>query len=566
MMNSEALQSQSPRQTLQGVALPVNPSAHGSGPAQSIAAERRAGVQKAGTERAEMQRTVVLVSADASLRQRLREALHGMRWRVREAGGGAAALAHLEEAPAEALLLDSWLPDLEVDEYAACLRQMYPQVDLVRVDGSAAASEGGARSPRRNELLHALRTAQEMDGAVWNSAPLSVPRQLTSVTEGIDSRLQAALGIRQGNGPAQGSGIKAGQTPAAAQAEGPGLQGVVPITDGRGQIAPSSGMDREGHGSAASSPAMLAETREILAEGAKKSARDGGVAATPAGRPWPPFQPVGQSDVRRSMDWTSAQSERPALAPVPEMIGDGPAMRKLARMVRMVAPTTATVLIQGATGSGKEVVAKAVHRLSARSSKPFAVLNCAAIPEALLEAELFGHTRGAFTGAVQSRTGRIEAAQGGTLFLDEIGEMPLGLQAKLLRFLDSGELQRVGENEPMRVDVRVIAATHQPLEQRAKEGRFRADLYYRLAVFPIHVPTLAERMEDLPLLAQHFLAKMGREAPMKCLSDVAMTKLMAHTWPGNVRELGHVLERAAILAEQCPEIGPDEIQFGSTEM
>ena len=153
---------------------------------------------------------------------------------------------------------------------------------------------------------------------------------------------------------------------------------------------------------------------------------------------------------------------------LPEMVGASEAMRELSRLIRLVAPRSTTVLIEGETGTGKEVVARAVHRLSERAGKPFAVLNCAAIPEALLEAELFGHTRGAFTGAVQSRTGRIEAAHGGTLFLDEIGEMPMALQAKMLRFLECGELQRVGDNETMRVDVRVIAATHQPLEKLAR--------------------------------------------------------------------------------------------------
>jgi transcriptional regulator with GAF, ATPase, and Fis domain len=219
------------------------------------------------------------------------------------------------------------------------------------------------------------------------------------------------------------------------------------------------------------------------------------------------------------------------------------------------------VLIEGETGTGKEVVAKAVHRLSARSGKPFVVLNCAAIPEALLEAELFGHTRGAFTGAVQSRTGRIEAAHGGTLFLDEIGEMPLALQAKMLRFLESGELQRVGDNEVLRVDVRVVAASHQPLAKRAKEGTFRLDLYHRLAVFPVVVPALRDRMEDLLPLAEYLLARLGEEMPMKRLSEGAAKKLMEHAWPGNVRELAHVLERGTILAEDRREISRQEIRF-----
>jgi len=185
----------------------------------------------------------------------------------------------------------------------------------------------------------------------------------------------------------------------------------------------------------------------------------------------------------------------------------------------------------------------------------------AAIPESLLEAELFGHTRGAFTGAVQSRTGRIEAAHGGTLFLDEIGEMPLALQAKMLRLLESGELQRVGDNETTRVDVRVIAATHQPLQQRVSERAFRLDLYHRLAVFPVTVPALRDRMEDVLLLAAHLLERMGEEMPVKRLSAGAAMRLMEHDWPGNVRELAHVLERGAILSEDRREIAKEDIRF-----
>jgi transcriptional regulator with GAF, ATPase, and Fis domain len=247
--------------------------------------------------------------------------------------------------------------------------------------------------------------------------------------------------------------------------------------------------------------------------------------------------------------------------PLPEMVGDSPGMVELARMVRLVAPTSTTVLIQGDTGTGKELVARAVHRLSPRANRPILVLNCAAIPEALLEAELFGHTRGAFTGAVQSRTGRIEAAHGGTLFLDEIGEMPLALQAKMLRFLESGELQRVGDNETLHVNVRVVAASHQPLLQRSVERAFRLDLYHRLAVFPVHVPALRDRMEDVLPLAAHLLAKLGEVMPMKRLSSGGAMKLMEHDWPGNVRELAHVLERGAILAEDRREIAAEEIRY-----
>jgi DNA-binding NtrC family response regulator len=237
-------------------------------------------------------------------------------------------------------------------------------------------------------------------------------------------------------------------------------------------------------------------------------------------------------------------------------------MLEVSRRIRLVAPRSTTVLVQGPSGTGKELVARAVHRLSARASRPFVALNCAAIPEALLEAELFGHTRGAFTGAVQGRVGRIESAQGGTLFLDEIGEMPLTLQAKLLRFVECGELQRVGDNEPVRVDVRIVAATHRSLAELAAQGSFRADLYYRLSVFLIRTPALSAHREDISLLVRHFLAALAEKSPAKAISPAAIEKLGAHPWPGNVRELEHVLERAWILAEQRPEIGADEVEFG----
>jgi DNA-binding NtrC family response regulator len=246
---------------------------------------------------------------------------------------------------------------------------------------------------------------------------------------------------------------------------------------------------------------------------------------------------------------------------LPELIGDSDRMLEVSRRIRLVAKRKTTVLIQGPTGTGKEVVANALHRLSPRTDRPFVALNCAAIPEALLEAELFGHARGAFTGAVQRRTGRIEAANGGTLFLDEIGEMPLALQSKLLRFLESGELQRVGENETVRVDVRIVAATHQPLARRAQEGSFRADLFYRLAVFRIHTPALAEHPDDLPALVEHLLRGVAGDEAAKQLSEEAFARLAAHPWPGNVRELQHVLERASILAEDRPVITADEIEF-----
>jgi transcriptional regulator with GAF, ATPase, and Fis domain len=248
-----------------------------------------------------------------------------------------------------------------------------------------------------------------------------------------------------------------------------------------------------------------------------------------------------------------------------EMVGKSAAMRELTETIRLVAPRKTSVLIEGETGTGKEVVARALHRLSPRSEKSLTILNCAAIPDALLEAELFGHTRGAFTGAAQSRIGRIEAAHGGTLFLDEIGEMPIGLQAKMLRFLECGELQRVGDNAIRWVDVRVIAATHQDLEKRVSEGTFRLDLFHRLAVFPVIVPALRDRLEDIPALCTHFLSLLANNAPRKQITSSALEKLLKHDWPGNVRELAHVLERACIVVGNSTNIQEEHIRLRQTQ-
>jgi transcriptional regulator with GAF, ATPase, and Fis domain len=270
--------------------------------------------------------------------------------------------------------------------------------------------------------------------------------------------------------------------------------------------------------------------------------------------------PVAQ--MARAAESIGRPERQPIADRLPELIGNAACMLEISRRVRLVAPRLTPVLIEGPTGSGKELVAEAVHRLSTRSRKPFVAINCAAIPESLLEAELFGHTRGAFTGAVQGRMGRIEAADGGTLFLDEIGEMPLALQSKLLRFVECGELQRVGDNETVKVDVRIIAATHQTLAEHAQAGLFRADLYYRLAVFLIRTPALSEHAQDLPLLVAHFMQELGRQSPLKRIDEAAMATLAAHGWPGNVRELEHVLERGVILAGDSPELTAAEIDFG----
>ncbi len=249
--------------------------------------------------------------------------------------------------------------------------------------------------------------------------------------------------------------------------------------------------------------------------------------------------------------------------PLPGMIGNSEAMERVYRMVRLVAARSTTVLIAGATGTGKELVARALHALSPRAAKPFVVVNCAAIPETLLESELFGYTRGAFTGAVQSQLGRIPAAHGGTLFLDEVGELPLGMQAKLLRFLEQKEIQRLGSCEITRVDVRVLAASNADLVSRAARGEFRQDLFYRLSAFPIELPALAERRIDIIPLAEHFLACMAAALDMRapCLSAEAIRILENHPWRGNVRELQHVMERASILVESGTMIEAEHLYF-----
>ena len=419
-------------------------------------------------------RNALVASADSSFRQRLSEILTGLRWQVRLAESGAQAWAEAEATLPEAVVVDSWLPDLELAEFLKDFRAFFPEVDLVTT--GAANLQESPRGPYRQELLYALRRSQDTDTAAWNTAPALGSNSTASARKHAD-------------------GLPAGADP--VQIHG----GILPLDPTRSACA----------------------------------------------------------NAPQIKSLPNAVCER-----LPELIGNAPCMLEVSRRVRLVAPRSTPVLIEGPTGSGKELVAEALHRLSTRSRKPFVAINCAAIPEALLEAELFGHTRGAFTGAVQGRTGRIESADGGTLFLDEIGEMPLGLQAKLLRFVECGELQRVGDNENIKVDVRIVAATHQALAQQAHTGSFRSDLYYRLAVFLIRTPSVAEHAEDLPLLVDHFLDRMGREAPVKRIEAAALAKLKGHDWPGNVRELEHVLERGAILAGDEPVLTSAEIDFGLT--
>ena len=455
-------------------------------------------------------RVVLIASSDSSLRERLRQSLTGLRWQAVEVPGGAEAwLASQALTQLEALLIDPWLPDLDVAEFLREFHLEHPNVDLMMTDGASVPDS--VRSPYHQELLYALRRSQDGDTAAWQAAPAfdesSDPAQLPAVVR---------------HSPSGTLSMPNRQVFSASSTK------------------PELGKSEPGPADSRSSFAEIEVTQ---------------IQATPMQTISDPQPALGV--LRR---------EASAVERIPELIGSSAIMLEVSRRIRLVAGRSTPVLIEGPTGSGKELVAEALHRLSSRSRKPFVAINCAAIPEALLEAELFGHIRGAFTGAIQGRTGRIESADGGTLFLDEIGEMPLALQSKLLRFVESGELQRIGDNETVKVDVRIVAATHQPLAEDAQKGHFRADLYYRLAVFLIRTPALLEHSEDLPQLVAHFLERMGRKSPVKRIDSAAMARLSNHHWPGNVRELEHVLERAAILAGDEPLISAAEIDFGLSPM
>ena len=273
-----------------------------------------------------------------------------------------------------------------------------------------------------------------------------------------------------------------------------------------------------------------------------------------------PFQPdVIRATARRACEHTFLRRENVLLKDAvvrlegtSDLYGDSPAMQAIRDKIARVAPTNATVLITGETGTGKELVARAIHRTSPRSSKPFVAVNCAAFTETLLESELFGHEKGAFTGADRPRQGLFEAANEGTLFLDEAGEMSPAAQAKLLRILVDGQLLRVGSTKPRTVDVRVLVATHRDLQQRVKDGSFREDLYYRLAVVPVHLPPLRERREDIPRFCDMFLRQIATELklPSRVITPEALANLQRYHFPGNIRELKNLIERAYILSSR----------------
>jgi transcriptional regulator with GAF, ATPase, and Fis domain len=268
----------------------------------------------------------------------------------------------------------------------------------------------------------------------------------------------------------------------------------------------------------------------------------------------------------RRLQWLEQENERLTVEVSQDrsLVGEGPRIKEVYQFLKRVAPTDSTVLIEGESGTGKELAARALHRNSPRASKPFVAINCSAIPESLLESDLFGHERGAFTGAAVQKKGRLEVADGGVVFLDEIGELAPALQAKLLRVLQEREFERVGGTHPIKVDIRLIAATNCNLEQAVREGKFRQDLYYRLAVLKITMPTLRERQEDIPMLVRHFVQKHAKRCKVKPrpISREALSCLVNYDWPGNVRELENAIERALVLGNSemiLPEDLPESL-------
>ena len=379
--------------------------------------------------------STVVASPNPALRKRILQQLAPQSCLAHEAGGGAEALALIEEGACRTLLLDQSLPDLDAGELVATIRARHPQVQILLLDSESEASSS-------DSAAGACSDSRELFRLLQNSRAPRIPTEL----------------------------------------------------------------------------------------------------ARPPERPLLPLSAApGDVDV------------------LPGMIGQSPSLRRVYRLARLVAARPTTVLLTGETGTGKELVARALHALSPRRDHPFVVINCAAIPEPLLEAELFGYNRGAFTGAYQSRIGRMQMAHGGTVLLDEVGDLPLSMQAKLLRFLQEGEVQRLGSSDTLRVDSRVIAATNANLARLVKEGRYRDDLYYRLAVFPIEIDPLRLRCEDIAPLSREFLNIFANEArvPVKTLSPFAARALEEYSWPGNVRELRQVIERAFILAEEQPELRPE---------
>jgi len=452
-------------------------------------------------------RSAVVVTGDSAMRRAVTAELEGLRWQVRQASGAAEMVMLLDQQQSAVAIVDSWLPDLDVRECVEELRVNFPELDIMTLDGTDVGAVP-AHGLYRGEVFHGIRQAQER----LSCADLAVNVKVQPETDAMPA-------------------------PSIENADAPAWTGSLSEREIlRRHAAPST-----------SAPTP---TTSQFAFQAEEEAGKTGFHKTVAG------ESLG----------TSLEALNPRLLhdrPLPEFVGTDPRLLEVSRRIGLVAHRKTTVLVHGPTGTGKELVARAIHRLSGRSGC-FIAINCAAIPEALVEAELFGHARGAFTGAQGSRVGKIEAAAGGTLFLDEIGELPFAVQSKLLRFLESGEVQRIGENEPTYVDVRVVAATHRKLGAMAAEGSFRLDLLHRLSVFLIHTPALAGRKDDIDALISHSLAQLAASELPKQLSAAAREKLFAYNWPGNVRELVHTLERAWILSGESALIDECCIDFGES--
>ncbi len=442
-------------------------------------------------------RSAVIASGDEALRSAVAAELKAMRWSVRLASGAAEMVVLLDQQQPAVVLVDSWLPDLDVRECVAELRSSCPELDVMTLDGTDIGASP-TRGTFRNEVLHAVRQAQElMDSTFASTAAPS----------------------------------------AAIHSDTAAWRGSLPESEILRRHAEGTRMFARQEPSAAASPAGIETNTGSFS------------AVTTA--------------ISNACDRKPAATDILVETSLPEFVGTDPRLLEVSRRIRLVAHRKTAVLVHGPTGTGKELVARAIHRLSGRSGR-FIAINCAAIPEALVEAELFGHARGAFTGAQGSRVGKIEAAAGGTLFLDEIGELPFAVQSKLLRFLESGEVQRVGENEPTHVDVRVVAATHRKLGAMSVGGTFRLDLLHRLSVFLIHTPALVGRREDIGALITHSLQELAVGESAKQLSAAAREKLLVYNWPGNVRELAHTLERAWILSGESALIDEYCVDFGES--